>query len=301
MSNTELRFPDFFIVGAGKAGTTALWKYLSHHRDVFMTKDLRFKELAFFSDNYGMTDEQKYLSCFKEAKKLQRIGESCHTYLSAPETAQRIHDKLPDSKIIIMLRDPVKRAYSLYNWMVMQGNEKLSSFKQAVSEEEKRMNDPAFIKWATPFYFRNFFYLHSGLFYHQVEPYIRLFGNRCKVYLFEEFNQNPELILKDISELLEINYNPNIILTRENESRVPRNIKLQFYLQNDFLWKLNKIGFSKVKSNKIIRSMIKLNTSSRKPVKLSQLEYEKYRTFFAEDIRKLSVLLQKNLDEYWKY
>src|SRR6478735_7218949 len=104
--NSKARYPDFFIVGAGKAGTTALWRYLSNHPAVFMTKDIRHKELAFYSDNYGISDEAKYLSFFDGARKDQLIGESCHTYITSPESPKRIFENLPSAKIIIMLRDP---------------------------------------------------------------------------------------------------------------------------------------------------------------------------------------------------
>jgi hypothetical protein len=297
----NLRYPDFFIVGAGKAGTTALWRYLSSHNEIYMTKDIRFKELGYFSDNYGVSDEKKYLEFFSEAKPNQRIGESCHTYLTAPESPKRIFTKLPNARIIIMLRDPVKRAYSLYNWMVMNGHEKLGTFKEALEAEPHRIHDQKFIQWATPYYFRNFFYLNSGLYFNQVKPYIDLFGSNCRVYLFEEFNRSSENVLMDICDFLDINFDSEIRLKRENESKIPFSIKRQFYFQNDLRWKLRKLGFSVSFSNRIINFLMNLNTSSKKPEKLDKATYATCRNFFEKDIADLGKLIGKDLNQIWKY
>src|SRR5688572_9666040 len=110
MSDKLLRYPDFFIVGAGKAGTTAIWRYLSQHPQVFMTKDIRYKELGFFCDHYGVYEADYYRSFFQDARSDQMIGESCHTYITSPESPELIYNTCPNAKIIIMLRDPVKRA-----------------------------------------------------------------------------------------------------------------------------------------------------------------------------------------------
>jgi len=64
----------------------------------------------------------EYLALFKEANANHSlVGEASMAYLTGPSSAQEIHDFNPDAKIIIILRNPVDRAYSLYNWMVQEG------------------------------------------------------------------------------------------------------------------------------------------------------------------------------------
>ena len=137
MSNLNIinkinRQPDFFVVGAAKSGTTALWKYFQQHPQIFVTKDIAQKELGYFSNQYGIVNKNDYLNFFKDAKPDQLIGEVCHAYLTSEESAEWIKKEVPNAKIIIMLRNPLERAYSLYNWMTMHGYEESCSFRKAL-------------------------------------------------------------------------------------------------------------------------------------------------------------------------
>ena len=111
--------PSFFVVGAQKAGTTALHHYLARHPDIFLPK---IKETHFFNDGHGEWHRgfnyylQKYFSSRNE-KKL--AGEIDPEYLFFPETAGRIAAHIPNAKLIFIFREPVSRAYSHY-WMTGQ-------------------------------------------------------------------------------------------------------------------------------------------------------------------------------------
>ena len=111
------RWPNFFIVGAPKAGTTSLHEYLSNIPGIFMSAE---KEPNYFSMTVISKDDQsanpirdkkKYLELFKNAKDEKIIGESSPNYLSDPEAPNLIHQVSPDAKILISLRDPVEQAF----------------------------------------------------------------------------------------------------------------------------------------------------------------------------------------------
>ena len=112
------RWPNFIIVGAPKAGTTALYHYLNQHPKVYLSK---IKEPGYFRSfipeniiPLPITSKEKYLELFSDVKKEVAVGEASTVYLNDPGTVKIIHDAIPDCKIIIMLRDPIERTYSSY-------------------------------------------------------------------------------------------------------------------------------------------------------------------------------------------
>ncbi len=89
------KIPSFFVVGAAKSGTTALWNYFQQHPSIFVTTDIRFKELGYFSNQYGVSDKNQYASYFEDATDEQLIGEVCHAYLTSEESAEWIKKDVP--------------------------------------------------------------------------------------------------------------------------------------------------------------------------------------------------------------
>ena len=123
----EVRLPNFIIIGAAKAGTTALYWYLSEHPAVFMS---RVKETNYFA--YGVDDAGRllygdpdvhrfpvkslaeYEQLFAEAGAAPAVGEASPIYLECPQAPGRIQELLPAARLICSLRHPVERAYADY-------------------------------------------------------------------------------------------------------------------------------------------------------------------------------------------
>ena len=105
-------YPDFFIVGAPRSGTTSLHEYLNKIPEIFMCT----KESGYFSKfSIGrVTTEQEYKNLYSNSENNQLIGESTAIYLRDPETPDLIYKANPKAKIIILLRDPIERAHSHY-------------------------------------------------------------------------------------------------------------------------------------------------------------------------------------------
>jgi len=198
----ELRKPDFFIAGAAKSGTTSLWVYLKQHPEIFMPAKLVSKEPSYYCHGYGATDYQDYCSLFQDAGPGQMAGEASTAYLAAPESPGWIREDVPDAKIIIVLRNPVDRAYSLYRWMVNHGYESTHPFEKALSMESKRMNDASF-EASNPQYFYNYLYFHSGLYSQQIERYQSAFPDaQLKIILLDDLKNKPEQVVKDVFSFL---------------------------------------------------------------------------------------------------
>jgi hypothetical protein len=192
----SFRIPDFFIVGAGKSGTTSLYQYLIQHPSVFMPLN---KEPHFFAERPGFTplfkDLESYLSIFAACPEGAVAGEASTSYLPSPTAAHRIHEVQPKARIIMVLRNPVDRAYSLY-WYNRKRFKETLSFEDALAAEEERARKPKRL-----LSFR--IYVESGMYYEQVMRYLRTFGNdSVKVYLFEDLKIDGGAICRSTFQFL---------------------------------------------------------------------------------------------------
>lgn len=113
--------PNLFIVGAPKAGSTFLYEKIKHHPALFYTQT---KELNYFSQqeleaesyyrDFKIKEAEKYSNLYKKVGGEHYAIDASVSYFAYPEVSKRIYDFNPEAKIIIMLRDPVKRAFSHY-------------------------------------------------------------------------------------------------------------------------------------------------------------------------------------------
>ena len=176
-------WPDFFIVGAAKAGTTSLFDSLAEHPQVFTP---RVKEPHYFSAISpppakraffpSISDEREYLALFASARADQVSGEASTSYLWDPEAAARIHAVAPRARIIAMLRDPVERAWSHYLNDVREGFERRSfadAIEQDAADPDGRWGDASL-------------YVQLGFYTSQLRRYLETFSNTL-VHFFEEF------------------------------------------------------------------------------------------------------------------
>ncbi|EPZ44556.1 hypothetical protein N007_10785 [Alicyclobacillus acidoterrestris ATCC 49025] len=144
--------PNFLVIGAAKAGTTALYRYLSQHPEVFMPSikepnyfALANREVRFQGPGDDRTNRSSitrfadYQALFDEADGYQAVGEASPMYLYTADAANRIHDLIPNVKLIVILRDPVERAHSAYLHLRRDEREPLANFADAIAAEEERI------------------------------------------------------------------------------------------------------------------------------------------------------------------
>jgi hypothetical protein len=169
--------PNLFVVGAAKAATTSLWRYLQAHPDVFMA---RIKEPHFFSrggvDGIPVAKaEEAYLALFARGARAVYRGEASVSYLWDPQSPSAIRRWAPEARILISLRDPVERAYSHYWTHVRIGTEQ-RAFGEAVEAE---LAEPPDLATVPPPY------VSRGYYAEQIAPYLELFDD-VLVLFFEE-------------------------------------------------------------------------------------------------------------------
>ena len=216
-----MTLPNFIICGTQKGGTTSLYYYLEEHPQIFMSPK---KEVHYFDLNYHRGIEW-YKKHFKNAtSKHKAIGEASPSYMYFEEVPERIHEVLPDVKLIFILRNPVDRAYSHYWHEVKLGYEWLS-FEDAIRVEKERLANEDIINR------RHYSYLDRGKYIEQIKRFRKYFSNdQMLILITEELKSNPDFIMQQIFEFLQINPNFKSELwynRKANIGKKPRIKKLQ--------------------------------------------------------------------------
>jgi hypothetical protein len=225
-----MKKPNFFIVGAAKSGTSTLWQHLKQHPAVFMPPNELDKEPAYFSPLKRRRSFDQYLDLFQKAHdRHRRIGEASTAYLTDPASARLIQQFNPESKIIIILRNPADRAYSAYNWMVMEGYEYAWSFRRALHLERKRAGKTIPNYWE-PEYYWNYMYGAAGMYYDQVRRFVELFEDNVLIIRFDDFIANLQSEYNRICSFLGVE-SDDISPSAQNVSRSVYSPVLQFVLR----------------------------------------------------------------------
>ena len=199
-----MKKPNFIIAGFPKCGTTSLFHYLKQHPEIFMPKQ---KELHFFTQpqifklNKGPKDkvvkqphiksEKEYLELFKSVKDEVAVGDASPSYINYPENFGMIKQYLNDPKVIVIVRDPIDRAYSNYLHLKRELRETMDFFSALKNEDNRREES----------YSDFWYYRFNSTYYNKILMAKKTFSN-VLVLTAEEFKRNPEITLKKVYSFL---------------------------------------------------------------------------------------------------
>jgi hypothetical protein len=203
--------PDFLIIGAQKAGTTALYAYLREHPAIAGPP---WKEVSFFDRQFwrgaawyrGNFPNRLYLRGVRARNGVEPVvGEASPSYLFHPLAPERAAALLPGARLIALVRNPVDRALSHYHHEVALGREPLP-FEQALEREDERM-EGELERLADPRYFShawwNFTYLSRGRYAEQLERWLEFFPReRLLVLPSEDLLERPRETYGEVLEFL---------------------------------------------------------------------------------------------------
>jgi hypothetical protein len=293
-----MALPNLLIVGAAKSGTTSLHNYLNQHPDVFMCfpKEPHFlinKEIGEQRISKGVLNLEDYKSLFKGESGKRYRGESSVMYLSFPEiTIKNIKKYLSeDVKIIIMLRNPVKRAYSGYQHVKRYNMMENLSFEDALELAENRYQETLNMTPASR-------YLLLGNYYNQVKSYQQQFDD-VHVVIYDDYKANLNEELNKVFDFLTIRR-----ITVNTEQR---------HMVGGWEWKnesMKKIMMQKNPIKTMLKYIIpfkglrkfirlKLQKENTKLVKNIKPETEKWlKMYYKEDVAQLSELLNRDLNHW---
>lgn len=225
------RRPDFFIVGAPRSGTTALYEYLRRHPQIFMP--YRKEPVYFGADlprRHPLLDEDAYLRLFAPAG--ERItGEATVWYLYSEQAPAEIRQFNQRAKIIIALRNPAEMLPSLHSLMVFTTWEDIESFPDALAAEDDRrrgLRVPRNAWWPKALHYR-----WLGDYAPHVRRWIETLGReQVRIVLFDDLQADPERVYRETLDFLGVggSFTPDFRVV--NSSRRARSIRLQRLMYN---------------------------------------------------------------------
>ena len=168
--------PDFLVLGAQKAGTTALYEYLRRHPQI---SGPSWKEVSFF-DRHWARGESWYRGNFPNVARTRgkHVGEASPSYVFHTLAPVRVQEVVPEARLIVLVRNPVDRALSQYNHEVALGREPLP-FEEALDAEEERLCGEQERMAADPRYFSREWWSHTykarGRYAEQLERWLAVF------------------------------------------------------------------------------------------------------------------------------
>lgn len=288
MSN---KIPNLFIAGAPKCGTTSLYFYLEQHKEIFFSEP---KELNYFSNeeiksqglyynDYIVKTEEEYLKIFRKAANEHKIiGEASVSYFFYPSVPKKIFNFNPNAKIVIILRDPVKRAWSHYLMDKRLGLVNKDFMDVFYSEDE-----------SDKLYYQQYFLL--GNYYTQVSRYFEYFDRKNIHILFtDDLKKDGQKELDKIFDFLEIE---RLVISDVAQYNSYRDAKF------GFLKRLYKNKLLRKTASALLPAQTKNNFLSRffiaKPPRLDSNVERILREYYLQEIKGLESLLNCDLSS-WK-
>ena len=287
--------PNFFIIGAPKAGTTSLYHYLKNHPDIYMSP---VKEPNYFSyadivtqklyyHECGIESLQGYEKLFAGVNRHKAIGEASVSYLYYPDVALRIKNTITDAKILILLRNPVDRSFShfLMDQRLCYIN---LSFENVVRKVVRHPNLELYCQQ----------YVELGLYHEQVKRYIDIFGeDQVKIVLTEDMKEDTAKVLHSVFEYLGVKNQPPADKDRKhNVYKKPRNNIVGRFYASKKLRSMLKFLFPA-----FITERIKNNIFVKEDKPALSEDTRAYLTgLFANDVKKLESLIGRDLSHWYE-
>jgi hypothetical protein len=310
-----MREPNFFIVGAPKAGTTSLYHYLDQHPDIYMSP---IKEPCHFStetrpENFeaglrahairieedvrkyldGPMDEKRsggivsawddYLRLFSRATTQKAIGEASVNYLWSKSAAEGIASRIPQARIIMVLRSPADRAFSQYLHNLSDGHIS-QSFIDYVRASLRYSGEGLGIH--EPF-------LEMGFYADQVQRYFDRFPQeQIGIWFYEETKLRPREFLREVLEFLKVDssFIPDTS-RRYNEPQIAKAVKsIQMIRRLGVLHSLQRITPTPIKT--LVRSAIYKPSGS---ATMAPEDRALMLDFYRSDIHRLEAILKRDL------
>jgi hypothetical protein len=300
------KLPNFLIVGAAKCGTSSLHKYLDQHPEIFMSK---VKEPRFISSQvtpfplngpgdhkveaWYVKNFEDYSNLFSDADSYPVVGESsADTLYFHKGTIPVIKKYLGDPKIVIMLRNPVKRAFSAYQHMVRDLREDLS-FEDGLKEEPNRIKN----NWELIYHYKA-----ASLYYESVKAFLENFSS-VKIILTEDQEKRPQQVLRDIFRFLGVDPNCDVNTEiRYNMSGKPKSQWLhQFFFEGNIARKIAQpIARTLFSHETRMRIAQKIQEKNLTRLTINPETKRELHQYFEEDIQKLEKLLNRDLSLWRK-
>ncbi|MFQ5571826.1 MAG: sulfotransferase [Rhodothermales bacterium] len=290
--------PNFLVIGVAKSGTTALYHHLQAHPEVYMSpvKEPNFfsyegqtPELAFKPDA-TITRLEDYYALFEGARGEKAIGEASPRYFHSPVAPARIRTRIPDARLIALLRHPVERAFSQYMMMLNAGAYPYRPFEQVFREKARSVET-----WdQEPLACYGF---KLSFYYDSLKRYFDCFSrDQIRIYLFEEYVSDPRSLLSDLFRFLDVDteFVPDLQARFNPTHGVPKSMWLQQTVMRPNWLKTMAQSMVPTRVRKKVSAAILRTLRTSKPV-LDDEVRRKFAMIYRDDILKVQDLLGRDL------
>jgi hypothetical protein len=296
--------PSFFIVGAPRCGTTALSKVLARNPRISFSKP---KETHIFAEPRPGFSEADLGTLYLRRYHLdlcaehQAVGDGSVSYLYVPEAIQRALNFDPRSKFIVMVRNPLDMLRSYHARMLFQLDEDVEDFGIAWALQQSRAagrNIPKRCRDA-----RLLQYADLGKLGAHLERLLEVAGrDRVLVLVFDDWVQNPREVYLQVLEFIGVDDDAQTNFSAKRETAGFKSHWLQQFVMNPPPWALRVVEVSNVRTLKRLkhlrRRIKEINTHPQQRKTLSEEMRQTLRDYFAEDVKKLSGLISRDLSHW---
>ncbi|NET03028.1 MAG: sulfotransferase [Sphaerospermopsis sp. SIO1G1] len=292
-----MKLPNFLVAGFEKCGTTSVYNYLNQHPQIFMSpvKEPNFLERDW--ENFAQTKEsridtiEKYQNLFVNVTDDHlAVGEiSPNLLFHYQSSIPRIQQYVPNAKIIVILRDPVQRAYSDY---LMQIRDEISSNTPTLTDQIKYSATKSYT-------------LTKGLYYTPVKSFLEAFGsNNFKVCLYDDLVKNSTTFIQDIYKYLDVDSDFVPDMSKKSQvAQVPRSRSINQLLKTsnpvrNIIASALRIIMPLELRQKIRSTLVNLNSQGKNAQPLSEAEIYALSQYYDDDVLKLQNLIQRDLTNW---
>ena len=303
-----MRQPNFFIAGAPRCGSTALYQYLSEHPQIFMSE---VKELNYFADDFphvqkiNFNSKEDYLKVFAKANESHiAIGEASPFYLFSTVAFTNLMAFDPNAKIIISLRNPIDFVQSFHQLNLSLLREDVQDLQLAWNLQNERAQglhiprscrQPELIQYG-----------EMGKFGMHVEKLLEIFPrNQVLVLIFEDFIKEPQKTYEEILAFIGVPSDgrtdfPPVNASFTNRSKfMAKLFHPPQFVYRPFMKFISLFGTGFMNKFSVLYNKIeRLNVTQTKRVSLEPAFRKDLQQFFAEDINRLAVILNRDLSEW---
>ena len=298
----DLTLPNTFLIGAQKAATTSVYSWLAQHPEI--CAPMSVKDYAFFTRDEFYAKGFSHLSNFysDELNNEKIVLQGSVHYIFFEKALKRIQEFNPNSKFILIVRNPIERAISAYQYALKFNYENLP-IKEAFAKEEERLKDSDVRTLS------ELTYKHHGLYYKQIQTFLKYFKEeQLKVVLYDDVSENSNQVVEELFTFLNIDqgFIPEFkSLNNTGDIKNKTFQKIVFgngALRNFLVKKVFKSIISDSLKAKLRWKIIHLNTKEKQSTYLDAIDEDlknELISFFKQDIEHLEVYLSKDLSS-WK-
>lgn len=299
-----IKAPDILMIGAAKSGTTTLFKWLKQHPDIFFPVDRKEPFYFSFADTQPefldktfvesmIWKKQDYLTLYQNAPEGALLVDGSTSYLyhgtRAINNIKSFYgDQAKDLSILLILRNPIERAFSHYTYLIRNGHETLS-FAEAIATET--IEARKLQRWG-------FDYIEYGMYYEKVKAFKEAFP-KIKILLFSDL-KSPQATFDSICDFLQI---PGYAVPKDvqaNPSGIPKNMLLVNTLRkNKLLKSIHNMFPESMKDKLLIKRDNAMKRLMIKP-EIDAESYQKLKGIYTPDIEKLEHFIGRDLTNWYK-